>query len=162
MNPHHESVGKKKLLIVANQPSANTKTLAHCVRDGAQHPEIQGICTVLKEPLDTTIDDVLHCDGIIIGSTENFGYMAGLIKDFFERIYYPCLESKQGLPWGLYVKAGNDGSGTISSINRIVTGLRWSSIQEPLLLSGKYHHAFNKQCEELGMTMSAGLESGIY
>lgn len=162
MSTSHLAAPTKTLLIVANQPSENTKTLAQCVLKGARHPDIDGVTAILKEPLQTTPDDVLQCDGIIVGSTENFGYMAGLVKDLFERIYYPCIEHKQGLAWGLYVKAGNDGAGTIASINRIVTGLRWSAIQEPLLLSGQYQDDFNKQCEELGMTMAAGLEAGIY
>ena len=152
----------KRLLIVANQPSTNTRRLANKVLTGALHPDLSGITAILKQPLDSTADDVLACDGIIIGSTENFGSMAGLVKDFLERIYYPCLEEKQGLPWAFYVRAGNDGAGTISSIERIVTGLRWSLIQPALLLQGKYQSGFEEECLELGMTMAAGLEAGIY
>ena len=153
---------QKRLLIVANQPSINTRQLANQLLTGAQHPELSGVSATLKQPIDTTADDVLACHGIIIGSTENFGYMAGLIKDFLERIYYPCLEEKQGLPWALYVRAGNDGSGTISAIERIVTGLRWSQIQPALLLQGSYQTSFDEQCRELGMTMAAGLDAGVF
>lgn len=126
------------------------------------HPDLSGVTATLKQPLDTTPDDVLACHGLIIGSTENFGSMAGLIKDFLERIYYPCLENTQGLALGVYVKAGNDGAGTISSIERIVTGLRWAHIQPPLLLQGDYQSEFDAKCHELGMTMAAGLDAGIY
>ena len=92
---------RKRLLIIANQPSVNTRQLANQVLMGAQHPDVSGITATLKQPLDSTADDVLACDGIIIGSTENFGSMAGLVKDFLERIYYPCLEEKQGLAVGV-------------------------------------------------------------
>lgn len=152
----------KQLLIVANQPSHNTQHLAQRVLEGASHPDVSGITSTLIQPLDATPEQVLACDGLIIGSTENFGSMAGLIKDFLERIYYPCLENTQGLALGVYVKAGNDGSGAISSIERIVTGLRWVHIQPPLLLQGSYQAHFDDQCHELGMTMAAGLEAGIY
>lgn len=152
----------KNLLIVANQPSDNTRHLATQTLTGAQHPDISCVQVSLKQPLDARPEDVLCCDGIIIGSTENFGSMAGLVKDFLERIYYPCLEHTQGLPWALYVRAGNDGTGTIQSIERIVTGLRWSMIQPALLLQGNYQSSFPDQCQELGMTMAAGLDAGIY
>lgn len=152
----------KQILIVANRPSQNTQQLAQSTLNGALHPDVHGIVASLKQPLATHADDVLACDGIIIGSTENFGSMAGLIKDFFERVYYPCLEQTQGLPVGLYVRAGNDGQGTITGIDKIITGLRWSPIQPTLLLQGSFQPSFNDQCHELGMTMAAGLEAGIY
>lgn len=156
------NVKDKRLLIVANQPSHNTRHLANCVLAGTSHPDLSGVSSTLKEPSNATVDDVLQCNGIIIGSTENFGYMAGIIKDFFERIYYPCLEQTQGLPLGLYIRAGNDGTGAVSSIERITTGLRWSATQPALILQGDYQSSFETQCSELGLTMAAGLEAGIF
>jgi hypothetical protein len=88
--------------------------------------------------------------------------MSGLIKDFFERIYYPCLEKTQGLPYALYIRAGNDGAGTQQGVERIVTGLRWSAIQPCLVLQGDYRDSFESDCEELGMLMAAGLEAGVF
>lgn len=152
----------KKLLIVANTPSPNTSLLAESVLKGARHPNIEGIDAAFIKPLKARAEDVLSADAIIIGSTENFGYMSGVIKDFFERVYYPCLEEKQGLPYCLYVKAGNDGQGAKNSMEKIITGLRWNQIQEPLILSGKYQDSFATACEELGMTVAAGLEAGIF
>ncbi len=88
--------------------------------------------------------------------------MAGLIKDFFERIYYPCLESSQGLPAALYIRAGEDGRGTRTSIGKIVTGLRWKYVCEPLIMRGKFDEAFDEQVAEVAMTIAAGLDAGIY
>jgi len=152
---------QKQLLIVANMPSDNTRLLAESVLAGARHPDIDRVTARLLQPLDTGVDDVRQADGLIIGTTENFGYMSGLIKDFFERIYYPLLEEKQGMPYALYVRAGLDGTGTISAVNRIITGLRWRSIADPLLCHGYYDSAFLQQAEELGMLMAASLEAGI-
>lgn len=155
-------VSHKKLLIVANQPSANTRSLALAARAGASHPDIESVDVILKEPLLASVEDVLDCDGIIIGTTENFGAMSGLIKDFFERIYYPCLERTQALPYALYIRAGIDGEGTQRGVRRIITGLSWSEVQPCLLLKGDYSVSYESQCHELGMTMAAGLDAGIY
>jgi len=114
------------------------------------------------EPLQTTADDVQWANGIILGTTENFGYMSGAMKDFFDRIYYPCLESCQGLPCAVAIRAGLDGTGTKIAMEKILTGLRWSLIQEPLISKGAFQEHFLTDWETLGMTMAAGLEAGIY
>jgi multimeric flavodoxin WrbA len=124
--------------------------------------EISGLEVRIKAPLDAEPDDVDWCDGILMGATENFGYMAGRIKDFFERIYYPCLESAQGLPVGLYIRAREDGTGASGSIERITTGLRWKYVDDPLILRGNYEPEFKDQVAELAMTMAAGLDAGVF
>uniref|UniRef100_UPI003569BB32 flavodoxin family protein n=1 Tax=Neptunomonas sp. TaxID=1971898 RepID=UPI003569BB32 len=99
----------KTLLIVAHAPSENTRLMAEAVLKGAQHPDIEQVHARWVPPLEATPEDVLACDAIIMGTTENLAYMSGALKDFFDRCYYPCLEAKQGLPCALYVRAGNDG-----------------------------------------------------
>lgn len=152
----------KNLLIVANMPSANTAALANAVLTGACHKDIDGVEATLLPPLEAGPDHVLKADGIIIGTTENFAYMSGLIKDFFERVYYPCLEEKQGLPCALYIRAGSDGTGTRIAIEKILTGLAWKTINPPLIMKGDYQAAFESECEELGSLVAAGLETGIF
>lgn len=152
----------RHLLIVAHCPSPNTRALAEAVERGAAHEDIDGVETRFLAPLDAGPDDVLGADAIIIGSTENFGYMAGRVKDFFERIYYPCLEKTEGLPYALFIKGGNDGTGARDSIQRIITGLSWRAVQDPLVMAGQYREEWLQPCEELGMAMAAGLEAGIF
>ncbi|MEE9334502.1 MAG: flavodoxin family protein [Granulosicoccaceae bacterium] len=153
---------KKSLLIVCNTPSANTQTLADATVLGASHLDIENFDVVFRSALNATSEDVLNCQGIIIGTTENFGYMSGLIKDFFERIYYPCLEHTEGLPYALYIRAGIDGQGTLTGVEKIITGLRWRRVQEPIVLQGDYQEGFTEQCKELGMSIAAGLDANIY
>ncbi len=154
-NPEH----MKPLLIIANTPSPNTQTLRSAVADGARSAAIEPVvCT----PFEADAAHVRRAGAIILGTTENFGYMSGALKDFFERIYYPCLEETQGLSMALYVKAGNDGQGAKTSVDRIVTGLRWNAVQEPLILSGDFQATFTAQCYELGAGMAEGLKMGIF
>ncbi|KRU21235.1 flavodoxin family protein [Psychrobacter piscatorii] len=151
----------KTLLIVAHAPSSNTKKLAEAAYNGANHTDIN-VNVVLKSPQDTQPEDVLAADALLLGTTENLAYMAGLTKDFFDRCYYPVLEEKQGMPFAVYIRAGHDGTGTKLAIKTIITGLRWSWIQEALILQGEWQDSFIEQVEELAMTLAAGVEAGIY
>ena len=150
------------LLIVAHTPSKNSQALTDAVIRGASHPDITAIELRTSFALETTVDDVIWANGIILGTTENFGYMSGGMKDFFDRIYYPCLERTEALPYSLFIRAGNDGRGAKTSVERIVTGLRWKQVQETLICAGEFRQDYVDACEEFGMTMAAGLEAGIY
>ena len=151
----------KTLLIVAHAPSPNTERLAQAAYRGANHPDI-AIKVICQSPQDTQPEDVLAADALLLGTTENLSYMAGLTKDFFDRCYYPVLEKKQGMPFALYIRAGFDGTGTRLAMKTIITGLRWNQIQDTLVLKGDWQDNFIQQVEELAMTLAAGVEAGIY
>lgn len=151
----------KQLLLVAHAPSPNTQHMVDAVLRGARHPDIDGIAVRYLKPLDTQPDDLIAADAIIIGTTENLGYMAGLVKDVFDRCYYPCLEKTQAKPFTFYIRAGHDGTGTRRALESITTGLRWRCVQEPLLCRGEWRDSFLDDCKQLGMTMAASLEAGI-
>ncbi|WP_444677196.1 flavodoxin family protein [Halomonas sp. E19] len=151
----------KRLLIVAHTPSPNTQRLRDAAERGATHRDIEAIEVVVKALLEAGPDDVLNCDAILLGTTENLGYMSGALKDFFDRSYYPVLAKRQGLPCALYVRAGHDGTGTRRAVEGIVTGLRWRWVQEPLILRGEWKQGFEAQVEELGLYLAAGLDAGV-
>lgn len=151
----------KRLLIVAHAPSPNTLRLQQAAERGAGHPDIESLEVIAKTPLEAGPEDVRACDAILLGTTENLGYMSGALKDFFDRSYYPVLEEKQGLPCALYIRAGHDGTGTRRAVESIVAGLRWRWIQEPLVLRGEWQDYFVDQVEELGLYLAAGLEAGV-
>lgn len=155
----------KKLLIVAHCPSKNTQALADAIYQGSQIDDIQNVNTQLKSPFDCDANDALNSDAIILFTTENFGYMSGALKDFFDRIYYPCLDqpaSNQGKPYALVVRAGNDGTGTITAIEKIITGLKWRQVHENRLLKGEFKPEFINQAQELGATISASLDNDLF
>ncbi|MFY9628644.1 MAG: flavodoxin family protein [Methylocystis sp.] len=152
----------KRLLIVAHAPSPNTLLLREALVAGANSPEIQGVEVTTLSPFTTTPEVVLSADALILGATENLGYMCGALKDFFDRCYYPCLERTQGLPYALYIRAGTDGEGAKRSVETVATGLRWRKIQEPLICRGAWREDFVAECRDLGMLVAAGLDAGVF
>ncbi|MGM0915408.1 MAG: flavodoxin family protein [Pseudomonadota bacterium] len=151
----------KRLLIVAHAPSPNTTRLREAAERGARDSRIAGVEVSVRPPLEAGPEDVRACDAILLGTTENLGYMSGALKDFFDRSYYPLLEEKQGLPCALYIRAGHDGTGTRRAVEGIASGLRWRWVQEPLILRGEWQEEFVDQVAELAMAMAAGLEAGV-
>jgi hypothetical protein len=150
------------LLIVSHTPSPNTLSLTRAVVEGASDDSIEGVDVVCQSPFDTEPRDVNNADAIILGTTENFGYMSGALKDFFDRIYYPCLEKSQGTPYALFVKGGLDGTGACASVERIVSGMKWRAVQAPLIMKGDYRADWLPGLQNLGMALAVGLESGIF
>lgn len=152
----------KRLLVVAHVPSDNTLRLRDAVVAGARSDEIEGVETRALTPFEAGPADVLAADGVILGTTENLGYMSGALKDFFDRTYYGVIEKTEALPYCLYIRAGRDGTGTKRAVESIATGLRWRAVQEPLICRGEWQEHFVEDCRELGMAMAAGLEAGIF
>ncbi len=127
------------------------------VREFADEVEL-----VVRPALEAGIDDLLACRGLLIGTPEHFGYMSGAVKDFFDRTFYPAEGRTEGLPYGLFVSAGNDGTGTVRGVERIATGYRWKAIADPVLVVGEPGEAHLAACRELGQTMAAGLAAGLF
>jgi len=136
--------------------------MADAVLRGAGNSDVQGVEVRAKSALDACGDDLLWADAFIIGSPENFGYMSGAVKYFLDRSFYECEGKMAGKAFALFIKAGNDGSGAIGSIRRILTGLAVKEVQEPVLFVGEFDESRLAECEELGLTMAAGLEAGIF
>jgi multimeric flavodoxin WrbA len=155
-------VSRKHLLIVFHSQSGTTRRMAEAVVNGARSPDVDGVDVRVKSPLEADAEDLLWADAFILGTPENFGYMSGALKYFLDRVYYPCENRVSGKPWAMFVRAGNDGTGTITSVRRILTGLAVREVQEPVLIAGEFDESRLAECEELGLTMAAGLEAGIF
>jgi NAD(P)H-dependent FMN reductase len=149
----------KTLLIVFHTGGVKTAQMAAAVERGARTED--NVRVVVKRCADAGPEDVLAADGLILGTPENFGYMSGMMKDFLERIFYECEGKVEGRPWALFVGAGQDGSGAVSSVERIVTGLRLKKVCEPVVVVKELQPAQVAALEELGAAMAAGLAAGI-
>jgi multimeric flavodoxin WrbA len=150
----------KRLLIVYHTRGVKTTQLAEAVARGAAGESGVEVC--LLRCAEAGPQEVLGADALVLATPENFGYMSGMMKDFLERIFYECEGKIEGRPWALLVSAGQDGSGAIASVERIVTGLRMKKVREPVLALKEVTPEILTECEELGAALAAGLALGIY
>ena len=156
----------KTLLIVYHTHGVKTAQMAEAVARGARAALREAeaddeVRVIVKRCAEAGADDLLGADALALGTPENFGYMSGMMKDFLERVFYPCEGRVEGRPWALFVSAGQDGQGAITSVERIVTGLRLKKAREPILALREVTPAILAQCEELGATLAAGIAAGV-
>jgi multimeric flavodoxin WrbA len=157
----------KRLLIVYHTQFGGTAQLAEAALRGARG--IDGVDTVLMRAADAGVADLLGCDALLIATSENFGSLAGIVKDFLERVYYPCEAKVQGKAYSVIVCAGTDGAGAMFQTDRIATGLRLRKVHPGLIyksgLTAQAHlvpDAMLEASAEIGATLAAGLAEGLW
>jgi flavorubredoxin len=151
---------KRLLLIFGGHEGGRVAALSEAVRGGIV--EAGDVELRVRPALEADPSDLLWAQGLLIGTPEHFGYMSGAVKDFFDRTFYPAEGKTEGLPYAIFVSAGNDGSGAVSSIERIVLGYKWKRIAEPLIVRGAPTDADLLAARELGQTMAVGLSADIF
>ena len=111
-----------RLLLVHHTPSPNLQAVLEAVREGVAM--VEDVELVVRPALSAGAADLLEADGVLLGTPANIGYMSGALKHFFDTVYYPCLEAKIGMPYGVYVHGQNDTTGAIHSIEKATTAPR--------------------------------------
>ena len=162
----------KTLLIVYHTQTGGSLQMAEAAAAGAAVEA--GVATRLLHAAEAGPADVLAAAGYLFVTPENLGTMSGLLKDFFDRCYYPVLDQINGRPYASLICAGSDGSGAARQIARIATGWRLKAVAEPLIVCThaqtptailqpkRIAAADRERCSELGAALAAGLALGIF
>ena len=162
----------KTLLIVYHTLTGGTQQMAEAAEQAARKEE--GVTVRLLRAPDAVPEDLLAADGYIFATPENLAAIAGMMKDFFDRCYYPVLDRLNGRPYAAMICAGSDGSNALRQLDRIATGWRLKSVapglivcthaQTPeLILAPKTIGAEDlEKCAELGEGLAAGLAAGVF
>ena len=162
----------KTLLIVHHSITGGTRQMAGAAAAGARtEPTVQVRWLHARQAMP---EDVLVADGYLFATPENLAAISGLMKDFFDRCYYPALGRIEGRPYAAMVCAGSDGSNAARQIERIATGWRLKQAAPPLIVCT---HAQTPEailapkvlapedlarCRELGQALAVGLGMGVF
>jgi multimeric flavodoxin WrbA len=149
-----------KILIVYHSQTGHTQQMAEAIAEGAK--AIENTEVILKKASEATLDDLLSCNGLAIGTPENFGYMSGMIKDYFDRTYNDAQDKVFRKPYVIFISAGNDGTGALRAIERIALGYKFKSVFSPVIAKGRITEEILEQCREMGGTLAGGCALGIY
>jgi len=149
-----------KILIVYHSQTGNTEKMAQAVAEGARL--IENAEVMLKKAHEASVEDLLAADGLALGTPENFGYMSGMIKDFFDRTYYAAQDKVFRKPYVAFISAGNDGEGALKSVERIALGYKLKKVSEPVIAAGAVTKDVLEQCRNLGGVLAGGCQMGIF
>ncbi|NIE62413.1 NAD(P)H-dependent oxidoreductase [Burkholderia sp. Ax-1719] len=165
----------KTLLIVYHSVTGGTQQMAEAAAAAAQAQGNASALTVkLQRAHETHPADVLAADGYLFATPENLAAIAGLMKDFFDRCYYPALDRLNGRPYAAMICAGSDGQNALRQVERIATGWRLKPVADGLIvcthaqtperiLAPKIIGADDlARCAELGAGLAAGLMLGVF
>ena len=162
----------RQVLIVYHSATGGARAMAQAAWDGAR--EADGVRTRLLAAAEAGPDDVLAADGYLFAAPENLAALSGVMKDFFDRCYYPVLDRVAGRPYAAMICAGSDGAGAARQVARIATGWRLRPIAAPLIvvtgaqtaeaiLAPKVIPAGElARCRELGAAMATGVGLGVF
>jgi len=151
-----------QLLVVCSSHSGNTARLVEALVEGTRSEGIEGVDVVVRAPLDAGPDDVLSADLVVLAAPPNLGMINGLMKDFLERIYYPCLDHTAGKPCALVFKGDTDATGALANTEKILTGLKWKQVQPPFVVIGELTEERLDAARELGATLAGGLAFDLW
>jgi hypothetical protein len=160
-------VATKPILVVSHSRTGTTARLRDAVLDGISDAVAAGadVEAVARDVVETGLDDVLGARGVVFATPARFGALAGLTKDFLERIY-PWFEEvpdvRPGMPWTAVAKGASDPTGAVRDLERILTGLRWRQVLPPLVVTGEVLPDHLDAARELGATLAAGVGSGVW
>lgn len=151
-----------RILIAFHSQTGNTEKMALAVAAGVAQTE--NARAILKNTRDTTAQDIRECDAIVFCSPEYFGYMAGAVKDLFDRTYEELKDDGRSRkkPYCVVVSGGNDGTGAVTHIDRLCRAYRFRKVQNPLICKGPITDEILAKCHELGRTIAEGVNLGIF
>ncbi len=127
-------MGLSKVLVVWCSTTGAAEQLAQAVGQGVQ---ASGSTLMLIHADHAGPQQVMEASGLVWVCPEHLGSMAGAMKSFFDRCYYPLLGAIEGRPFLSIVSAGSDGQPTARQLQRICTGWRLREVAKPwVVISG--------------------------
>ena len=143
----------KRILVVYYSLGGNTKSAAEAVAKGCEE---SGAQVVLKEGLKATEKDLLDCDGLAVGTPDYFSYMAGGLKDFFDRTFYPTQGQVTDKPYVAFVTHGGGGK-ALASVESTCASFKFKKAAEPVIVKGKPDASASAKLVELGKKLVQSL-----
>jgi len=161
-------VNEAVLAVIWHSRTGASRAMAAQVAEGA------GSRARLIAAADVVPEDLLVAGAYVFVCPENLATMSGMMKEMFDRCYYPVLGRIEGRAYATVIAAGSDGAGAQAQIDRIARGWRLKRVAEPMIVNLQAQTPQEilaqktvpsrrlEECRELGVLMGEGLSIGIF
>ena len=140
-----------KVLIIYHSQSGNTEAMAKAVSEGAKSAKAT---VVLKKAAEANAEDILACDIVAFGTPNYFGYMSGMVKDYFDRVWATVRDKVGNKPYVVFGSKGGGGSQAVDTVERICDGMKMAKFAQSVLATRKPTDEVLAECKELGKKLS--------
>lgn len=147
-------MANKKILIVYHSQGGNTEAAAQAVAEGVS--SVEGAEAVLKRAHEATAEDLTGCNAVCLGTPDYFSYMAGMLKDFFDRTFYPTQGQVDGKRCGIFVTHGGGGKAG-ASVEKICQSFKFKQIAPEVLVKNKPDETARAALRSLGTKLAEGV-----
>lgn len=140
-----------EVLVLYYSRGGRTEALAKAVAEGVA--SVDGASSKVKRVDYATIDDFISCDAVAFGSPNYFSYMAGLMKDFFDKAL-SIREKVTGKPAAAFTSGGGSSDSALLSLERMISAFRLEKTGDGVVSQGTPSAEDLAACEKLGEALA--------
>lgn len=141
----------KKVLIIYHSQTGNTGAMAKAVAEGAS---AAGATVILKKAVEADDKDLLDCDVVAFGTPNYFSYMAGMVKDFFDRAWPTVREKMADKPYVVFGSYGGGGMPAIETVEKICDNMAMKRLSDSIGIQRQPTEENLAECKELGKKLA--------
>jgi len=140
-----------EILVLYYSRGGRTEALANAIAEGAR--TVEGASATAKRVDYATVYDFVQCDAVAFGSPNYFSYMAGPMKDFFDKAL-SIREKVSGKPAAAFTSGGSSSNTALQSLERMITSFKLEKVADGIVSSGVPSEGDLQACRKLGETLA--------
>jgi multimeric flavodoxin WrbA len=148
-------IGVVEVLVLYYSRTGNVEAMAKAVAEGVN--SVKGASSKLRRVDYANVDDLISCDAVAIGSPNYFGYMAGLLKDFFDRAW-PVRDKVAGKLAAAFTCGGSSSNAALLSLERMYSSFKLEKVSEGVAVGTREQGTLSEQnltaCKKIGEALA--------
>ena len=144
-----------EVLVLYYSRTGNVEAMAKAVAEGVS--SVDGASSKLRRVDYANVDDFISCDAVAFGSPNYFGYMAGVMKDFFDRAW-SVREKVSGKLATAFTCGGSSSNAALLSLEKMYSSFKLEKVFEGVVWGTREQGTLSEQnltaCKKIGEALA--------
>jgi len=140
-----------EVLVLYYSRGGRTEKLARAIAEGAEG--VEGVSAAVKRVDYATGVDFVDCSAVAFGSPNYFSYMAGPVKDFFDKAL-GIRDRVTGKPAATFTSGGGSSDSALQSLERMINSFRLEKAADGIVSVGEPSEADLGKCRAMGAALA--------